>query len=162
MCSMFGDLRLKILRSFRTPILVFYRNFPGPLISTQYLVYGNESRLILAKTAILQNALFNVMSGKIIVEDYVFFGHNVSILTGTHDYHKTGSERQKAVPSSGRDIIIKKGVWIASNATILGPCVIGENSVIGPCCLIDKDVPPSTVCTSGTTVEFKKIKNLDS
>lgn len=124
---------------------------------SQYLIFGDESRLKIAPTARVQNALFNLSSGKIIIEDYVFFGHNVCILTGTHDYKKLGSERQKSTPESGRDVIIKKGVWIASNATILGPCVIGENSVIGACCLINKDIPPNTICFSGNSLILRRI-----
>jgi acetyltransferase-like isoleucine patch superfamily enzyme len=123
----------------------------------QYQVWGDETRIKIAPTAIVNNALFNVSSGNILIEDYVFFGHNVSILTGTHDVKKYGLERINASPKSGRDIIIKKGVFVASNATILGPCVIGENSVIGACCLIHEDIPPSTICYSNNPVKFKKI-----
>jgi len=124
---------------------------------SQCLIFGDGSRLEIAPTARVQNALFNLSSGKIVIEDYVFFGHNVCILTGTHDYKKFGLERQKSVPKSGRDVIIKKGVWIASNATILGPCVIGENSVIGACCLVNKDIPPNTICSSGNPLILQRI-----
>ena len=34
------------------------------------------------------------------------------------------------IPLTGHDIIIKKGAWIGSNCTIIGPCIIGENAVI--------------------------------
>ncbi|MBR8429662.1 hypothetical protein K6Y76_22955 [Burkholderia cenocepacia] len=33
-------------------------------------------------------------------------------------------------PRDGRDIVIGKGVWIASNAIVLGPCTIGDNAVV--------------------------------
>ncbi len=127
----------------------------------QYLVWGDESKLKIAPTAFVDNTLFNVESGKIIIEDYVFCGHNVCIITATHDYKKTGIERMYTIPQSGRDVIIKKGAWIASNATILGPCIIGENSVISAGCLIRKDVPPNTICFSDNTIVMKKIKYAD-
>jgi acetyltransferase-like isoleucine patch superfamily enzyme len=123
----------------------------------QYQVWGDETRLKIAPTAIVNNALFNVSSGNITLEDYVFFGHNVSIITGNHDIKKYGLERISSSPKFGRDIIIKKGVFIGSNATLLGPCVIGENAVIGACCLIHDDIPPSTICYSNNPVMLKKI-----
>lgn len=125
---------------------------------TQYQVWGDESRLKIAPTAIVNNALFNLSSGTIVIEDNVFFGHNVCIITGTHDFTKFGSERIRAFPTFGRDVVIRKGVFVGSNVTILGPCVIGENSVIGACCLIHDDVPPYSVCHSNNSVTIKKIK----
>lgn len=111
----------------------------------QYSVYGDEERLEIAPTAVVNNALFNLSSGRVRIEDYGFFGHNVSILTGTHDYHKFGIERQTSVPDSGRDVLIQRGAWLASNVTVLGPCVIGEHAVVGACSLVDSDVPPYAI-----------------
>ncbi|HLN88774.1 MAG TPA: acyltransferase [Candidatus Binatia bacterium] len=127
----------------------------------QYHVFGDPNRLTIADTAIVNNATFNLSSGTISIGDYVSFGHNVSVITGTHDIQKVGIERQKAVPTSGRDIVIRRGAWIASNATIIGPCTIGENSVIGACCLVRGDVPANTLCYLDNKVVFKSLeKNL--
>ena len=95
------------------------------------LVYGDPARLHVAPTAVLNNALLNLSSGDVTIGDYTFFGHNVSVLTGTHDWTKFGRERQVSVPDSGRDVIIEEGVWVSSNATIVGPCRIGAHSVVG-------------------------------
>ena len=80
-------------------------------------------------------------------------GHNVSLLTGTHDYKQTGLARQSSVPESGRDINIGDGVWIASNATIIGPCEIGENAVIGAGSVITGKIPPNSIY-AGTPAKF--------
>jgi hypothetical protein len=56
--------------------------------------------------AVLNDALLNTVSGSITVEEYAFLGHGVALLTGTHDVSRTGLERQLAVPSEGRDIVI--------------------------------------------------------
>jgi acetyltransferase-like isoleucine patch superfamily enzyme len=106
----------------------------------------------------VNNALFNVASGKITVEDYVLFGHNVCLLTGSHDYRKVELERHLSIPDSGKDITIKRGAWIASNVIIIGPCTIGENSVIGAGSLVCEDVPSDTVCHSSNQLTMKKIK----
>lgn len=62
-------------------------------------------------------------------------------------------------PTQGNDIIIGKGVWLCSNATILGPCSIGDNSVIaaGAVVLANTVVPPDTIFGG---VPAKKIKDV--
>ncbi|MBM7331737.1 hypothetical protein JS562_54220, partial [Agrobacterium sp. S2] len=50
-------------------------------------------------------------------------------LTGTHNISQRAEQRQ-LFPTEGRDIIIGEGVWIATNATIIGPCSIGDDAVI--------------------------------
>jgi acetyltransferase-like isoleucine patch superfamily enzyme len=106
-----------------------------PLISQELTltptIWGPPTRLHLGKDVVLINTLFNLSSGDVHIGDFVFFGHNVSVLTGTHAIDQFDLARQLTIPLSGRDVIIEKGVWIASNATIIGPCRIGENAVIG-------------------------------
>lgn len=114
-------------------------------LTYEHLVFGDPSQLSIAPSAELNNAVLNVASGKITIEDYVFFGHHVSILTGTHDYRKFDRARQEAIPTSGHDIIIRRGAWIASNATVLGPCEIGLHAVVSANSLVLESVPPYTI-----------------
>jgi acetyltransferase-like isoleucine patch superfamily enzyme len=109
------------------------------------LVYGDPSRLSVAKTAVVNNALFNTLSGKIKVEDHAFFGHNVCILTGAHDVKVTGPDRQLAMPCDGHDVTIRSGAWVASNATVIGPCVVGENAVVAAGAVVIRDVPAFSI-----------------
>ncbi|MBN3948861.1 MAG: acyltransferase [Nostoc sp. NMS7] len=107
----------------------------------QYLVFGEPQRLKLSQTCIVNNALFNLSSGNIVIGEYVFFGHNVSVITGTHDYRNFGLERMHNFPTEGNDIVVEEGAWIASNATIIGPCKIGKNSVVAAGAVVKCDVP---------------------
>lgn len=109
------------------------------------IVYPDATRLHVDSTAVLNNALINVSSGDVTVGRHAFFGHNVSLLTGTHDFSKFGAERQVAVPKVGRDIVIGEGAWLASNVVVIGPCTIGEHAVVGAGSLVLKDVEPYTV-----------------
>ncbi len=109
------------------------------------LVYGDPARLHIASTAVVNNALFNLSSGEISVGEYAFFGHNVSILTGTHDWTTFGAERQVAVPASGRDVVIEEGVWVSTSAIVVAPCRIGAHAVVGVGSLVLRDVEPYTV-----------------
>jgi acetyltransferase-like isoleucine patch superfamily enzyme len=111
----------------------------------QYLVHGDPARLHIHPTAVVNNALFNLGSGDVTVGEYAFFGHNVMVLTGTHDITRFGRERQLAIPRSGRDIVIGEGAWVASDALVLGPCVIGAHAVVGGGSLVMGDVEPYAV-----------------
>jgi acetyltransferase-like isoleucine patch superfamily enzyme len=106
-----------------------------------YRIYGDASRLRIAGGVLAMNTLFNTVSGKIDVGPDVIFGHNVSILTGSHDYRLLGPARASGVPRSGYDIVIGAGAWVASNATVLGPCRIGPHGVVASGALVREDVP---------------------
>lgn len=124
---------------------------------TRMLVHGDRSRLHIAGTATVNNALFNLSAGEVTIAEHAFFGHNVSVLTGTHDVEKFGEERKKAHPREGRDVVIGEGVWVASNATIIGPCTIGEHAVVGACALVQGDVEPYAVVAGVPAKEVRRI-----
>ena len=120
-----------------------------PYLSRTPVIWGNKERLFLDKNVILTNSVLNLRSGSIRIGENSFFGHGVMLLTGKHDISAFGLDRHKAVPTDGRDIIIGKGVWIASGSIILGPCEIGDNSVIGAGCIINKNIPKNSYCVMG-------------
>lgn len=97
---------------------------------TQPRIWGDPARLRVGREVHLVNTLFNTVSGTIDIEDYVFFGHNVAVLTGTHDIAARDIARQGGVPTEGRDIHIGRGAWIATGAIVAGPCRIGAHAVI--------------------------------
>lgn len=108
-------------------------------------IFGDRSRVHIAEGTVVNDALFNTVSGSITVEPYAFFGHGVSLLTGTHDTSRLGLERQQAIPRQGRDIVIGEGAWISSNATVLGPCRVGSHAVVAAGALVVEDVPPFAI-----------------
>ena len=83
---------------------------------------------------------------------------NVNLLTGTHDYEEKKVNRQLKVPKMGRDIHIGKGVWIASNVTILGPCNIGDNCVIAANSLITGEIKKDSLYAGVPAKFIKKIR----
>lgn len=109
------------------------------------MVYGDARRLSVDRTVDVNNALFNLSSGTISVQRWAFFGHNVVLLTGTHDFQKFGEQRQKAVPRSGRDIVIEEGAWLTSNVVVVGPCRIGAHAVVAVGAVVTEDVEPYAV-----------------
>lgn len=92
--------------------------------------------------------------GQVTIEDNVFFGHRVMVLTGTHDYTKFGKDRiYKAIQS--KPVIIKQGAWICSGAIINPGVTIGEHAVVATGSIVTKDVDPYTV-VGGNPARFIK------
>ena len=111
----------------------------------RYRLHGKPERLHIDETAIVNNALFNVSGGEITVGKDAFFGHDCALLTGTHYVEKFGRERQMGWPTSGRDIVIGEGVWLATQVLVLGPVTIGEHAVVAGGSLVREDVAPYTI-----------------
>jgi len=133
------------------------------LIHSQIRVWGSRDRLHLAPTAAMVNTLFNTASGQITVGDYSFAGHNVSILTGSHDVSQRGKARMESYPSEGRDIVIGNGVWIGSNATVLGPCTIGNDAVVAAgAVVIAGTVVPAGAIVAGVPARVVKTIEFDA
>jgi acetyltransferase-like isoleucine patch superfamily enzyme len=131
------------------------------IINTEIRIWGERDRLHLAPTSEMVNTLFNLSSGQITVGDHTFTGHNVSIITGTHDYHAVLADRLTHIPESGRDITIGQGVWIGSNAIILGPCTIGDHAVIAAGAVVTAGSQiPAGVIVAG--IPAKVIKPIDA
>jgi acetyltransferase-like isoleucine patch superfamily enzyme len=124
------------------------------------LIWGDASRVITGESVVLNNAVINVASGTVTIEDFAFLGHNVSLLTGTHDYNQLNRDRQTSVPLTGRNIVIGKGAWIASNVTILGPCTIGAHSVVCGASLVLEDVPEFTIVAGNPAKPIRSLSFL--
>ena len=102
-------------------------------------------RVFLGENVKLNNAVLNTVSGNIRIGDHSFLGSGVSLLTGTHDVALLERDRQYSAPAAGRDIVIGHGVWIASNATVLGPCTIGDHAVVAAGALVKSDIPSGMI-----------------
>lgn len=151
-----GPLKRVLRRMTTTPRPAGARETEDPQLFRP-LVYGDPSRLHIHSTAVINNALFNLSSGEVTIGEHAFFGHNVSVLTGTHDWTTFGRERQVAVPKSGRDVVIEEGVWVSSNATVVGPCRIGAHSVVGVGSLVLRDVEPYTIVAGNPARVLRRI-----
>ena len=108
-------------------------------------VFGPRERLLIHPTVDVQSAFFNTISGTISVERFVMFGHHVKLLTGTHDITKTGPDRIRSYPTSGRDIVVEEGAWLASECIVLGSVRIGRNAVIAAGSVVTRSVPPNEI-----------------
>ena len=104
----------------------------------------------------LNNALLDC-AALVTIEDCAFFGHDVLVLTGSHDYNQFGIDRQEAIIA--KPITIKRGAWIASRAVILQGITIGEHSVVGAGSVVTKDVAPYAVVHGNPARTVKQLTN---
>lgn len=132
----FNKIFIKFLNYQKSELDAYFNKY---LLQTPKF-YGNADSITISKKSNVNNALFNSASGKIVISDYVFFGHNVSVIAATHDMTKFGIHRIYGIPKEGYDIIIEEGAWIGSNSLIIGPCKIGKNSVVAAGSVVIKDV----------------------
>jgi acetyltransferase-like isoleucine patch superfamily enzyme len=140
-------------------IIALFKPIVQAIVYEEIRIKGDPNRLKLSPKTSMMNTLFNTNSGCIEVGDYTFAGHNVSIITGSHSYRLFLEKRMK-VQESGRDVFIGKGVWIGSNAVILGPCKIGDHAVVAAGAV----VPPHSEIAPGTIVAgvpAKAIRTID-
>ena len=89
--------------------------------------------------------------GQVTIEDWVFFGHEVMILTGGHDPELFEEARQKS--HMPKPVTIKRGAWIGTRATILPGVTIGEHAVVGAGSVVTKNVEAYTV-VAGNPAKF--------
>jgi acetyltransferase-like isoleucine patch superfamily enzyme len=136
----------RLLRAiYRRWLLPRLENEVSRILLTQHLIWGDPARVSISSTAQVNNTLFNTSSGSITIEDHVMCSHNVCLITGQHMVDRYREARIDSFPREGRDIVVRKGAWIGSNATVLGPCVLGEDCVVAAGAVVIGDVPARTV-----------------
>jgi len=78
--------------------------------------------------------------GGITIEDGVFIGPKVSLLTEGHPLSPEQRHSLTVAP-----ICIKRKAWIGANATILQGVTVGENAVVAAGAVVTKNIPDNTV-----------------
>ena len=92
--------------------------------------------------------------GQVTIGDNVFFGHQVKVLTGTHDYTKFGQDRQLN-GIYNKPVTIEEGAWICTGAIICPGVTVGKHAVVAAGSVVIKDVAPYTL-VGGNPAKFVK------
>lgn len=78
---------------------------------------------------------------RITMGDRVMLGHQVMILTSTHEL---GPPQHRAGNVTRAPVTIGDGAWIGTRSIILPGVTIGAGAVVGPGSLVNKNVEPNT------------------
>jgi acetyltransferase-like isoleucine patch superfamily enzyme len=112
------------------------------------LTIGND-------VGIAQNCFIQVR-GKVVIENNVVIGPNVSIFSENHNFENPNlpvnvqGENRKGVK-------IESGVWIGSRSVILDGVTIGKNSIIAAGSVVNKNVLPYSI-VGGVPAKLIKIR----
>ncbi len=78
------------------------------------------------------NAHTHILSySKIIIGKNVLIAPYSLITSSNHGKYENGKPIMFRPMSRAGEVCIKEGAWIAQNSLIVGPCEIGENSIVG-------------------------------
>lgn len=91
---------------------------------------------------------------QVTIEKDVFAGHDIMILTGSHDYEQFGEARK--ISGISKPVTIKEGAWLGTRCIILPGVTVGEHSVVGAGAIVTKDVEPYTVVAGNPARVIKK------
>jgi len=93
--------------------------------------------------------------GKVTIEKDAFSGHDIMILTGSHNYDLFRDDRKRV--SKILPVIIKEGAWLCTRCIILPGVTVGEHAVVAAGAVVCKDVPPCEVWGGVPAKFIKKI-----
>ena len=110
----------------------------GITFRPEFDVFG-DGRVFIGDNVQLFDLFINSVKAEVHIDNDVFFGHRVMLITGNHDYTVFGLERQMKV--SGKDIHIGEGAWIGSGSIILGGVTVGKHAVVAAGAVVAKDIP---------------------
>lgn len=91
--------------------------------------------------------------GGITLEDGVFVGPNVNIITENH-----AEEPELRHNVYTRPILIKRNAWIGAAAVILPGVTVGENAIVAAGAVVSKDVPDDSIAGGVPARVIRKIK----
>jgi len=100
------------------------------------------AQLTIGSFTIITGPLHADLGASIIIGDCVRIGHNVSLLTISHEI---GDELLRSGSNTAAPIQIGAGVWLASNVTVLGGVTVGAGSIVAAGAVVTRDVPPNTM-----------------
>jgi acetyltransferase-like isoleucine patch superfamily enzyme len=128
------------------------------------VVHGPSDRLHLGKNVNCNNnVFFNTRSGHIYIGDDTVLSFYCMFLTGRHEFEngELKQPRSRQVPSSGYDIRVGKGCWIASGAIILGGVTIGNHCLVAAGAVVTHDVPDYAIVAGVPARIIGDVRQLD-
>lgn len=126
-------VRALLERIWGQPLDASVRMFP-PF----YTAFGKFTRV--GKGVFINFGCTFLDRGGITIEDDVFLGPGVQLLT---ENHPENPEQRHNVYT--RPILLRKGAWIGAGALILPGVTVGEHAIVGAGSVVTRDVPDGMI-----------------
>ena len=92
--------------------------------------------------------------GRVVIGDHTVVSHRAVLCAGSHDYTKAN------LPLLRPEIRIGSGVWVCTQAFVGPGVTIGDNTVVGACAVVMKDLPGG-VLAAGNPARVVKTRRMD-
>lgn len=116
-----------------------------------YTAFGQF--ITLGKNVFINSSCTFLDRGGITIDDDVFIGPNVSLITENHP-----EEPEIRHNVYGRPIHIKRNAWIGAGAIILPGVTVGCNAIVGAGSVVTKDVEDNTIVVGNPAHFLRYIK----
>lgn len=101
-----------------------------------------HKRLVMGEGVWLNFGCIFDLADKITIGDYVDMGHEILIITTTHEI---GKQSRRATKRITKPVVIENGVWLGARCTVLPGITIGEGAIVAAGAVVTKDVAPNTI-----------------
>lgn len=157
-----------LLSDFMINILASSKLVPHEIRFFLYKVYGinvqtncihpncfmGGNNISIGKCSFINYGCIFDNSAYIEIGDNCSIGMEVMFCTSSHEF---GNENQRAGVNTGKPIIIEKGCWIGTRATILPGVTVGHGCVIAAGALVTRDCEPNGLYAG---VPARRVKDL--
>lgn len=116
-----------------------------------HTVFGRFTRL--GKNVFINSGCTFLDRGGITLEDDVFIGPQVCLITENHP-----EEPHLRHNVYTRPIVIKRNAWIGAGAIVLPGITVGENAIVGAGSVVTKDVPANAIYAGNPARFIRNIK----
>ena len=124
----------------------------------------NHKNIYLYDNTKIERATISTTLGKFIMKQGSAAAEGLSVHTGNHmmvvgKFYRSVSNQDKL--DSGKiydfDVIVEEDVWIGCNVTLLAGSHIGRGAIIAAGAVVNKEMPPYSIC-GGVPAKFIKFK----
>ncbi|HQY16708.1 MAG TPA: acyltransferase [Ilumatobacteraceae bacterium] len=133
---------------------------PGSAVGGRLRLVGEgrarASRVTMGRNCWINDSCSIDASDTITMGDGVAFGHEVMLITSTHEI---GPHQYRAGKDTTQPITIGDGVWIGARAVVLPGVTIGNGSIVAAGAVVNRPVG-SNVLVAGVPARF--VKHLDA
>lgn len=150
----FGRIALEDLEAAREFLRGFLGSFGEGSDMRPPLFVDFGSNIHIGDHSYVNSGLTALDVVEIRIGDHVLIGPNVQLTTPVH---AQAAAPRRAGVEAAVPITICDNVWIGAGATILPGVTVGENSIVGACAVVTKDVPENVVVVGNPAKVIREV-----